>query len=751
MMALNKDRRGQLVEAKADGVGVLTPGRFEDTCFRVYDGFWAGGRKNGFGRAVFRDGREYVGMWIRDSMAHFGQMRWPDGSSFSGAFEQDEPDGWGLIELNGTGLYVQECMKDGFPVPVRVASKAVMVGLITLCSLFVVPHLIELLFGGLTGLSDSADELAQSQWMTHNHLVSHLGRPHDPEWKELSRRLQQALAPISRLRIAAKHAWEEEDEEQNAYEGWGNCPGLGWMVNTPLPRWNYISQMNNPWLRLAMRAASVVAGSSVRWGDAGLRGSGAPRSELIGTLVRSVAKPCECYLQGPRLDLIRSITAIIGSAAMVEAAYLTGRSPLTPWRRDEPVMEQIELLAGFGNASLGNAHVWNVSKRSNQRGSLPDLEQLEQSWGRVCQCESASSTSFEEWFARARESLDYIRLASDAIQDQTSDALFRRIRKLLQRPLQLVFPWSCLHLWASHEQIAEGAMISTVGLKRVNLLGAAMTGTNGWFFRGSTNGNGVPVEDSLEQAVGQTGILAQALIRKLLLERVNGSAKLGEYVDPVPLPQALGVNVSEPRNATTAEYLLAMLQVYARIHLRRQIHYLRVGMMILFVMTGDLEEAIASVVWGSGAMLRSCSTLIHVLVSVAALCLPRHTPLKPPPDNTEEELPAVPAPDYSMVNQAIVLTRQHKKRLEAFGFVFDPSGSLQPSAVQQNTAEHCVYLLTIVVGLLSATAVGLVVCVGVPELCSEIVRVGILHKIELGPITGEGMQRLLEASLQRSG
>ena len=43
--------------------------------------------------------------------------------------------------------------------------------------------------------------------------------------------------------------------------------------------------------------------------------------------------------------------------------------------------------------------------------------------------------------------------------------------------------------------------------------------------------------------------------------------------------------------------ILTVLTLYLRLHLKRQLHYLRLGMLALFTLTGDLEDAMSALVW----------------------------------------------------------------------------------------------------------------------------------------------------------
>ena len=53
------------------------------------------------------------------------------------------------------------------------------------------------------------------------------------------------------------------------------------------------------------------------------------------------------------------------------------------------------------------------------------------------------------------------------------------------------------------------------------------------------------------------------------------------------------VNGSDPN----ASAITSVLTLYLRLHLKRQLHYLRMGMLALFVLTGDVEDGVATLLW----------------------------------------------------------------------------------------------------------------------------------------------------------
>ena len=55
--------------------------------------------------------------------------------------------------------------------------------------------------------------------------------------------------------------------------------------------------------------------------------------------------------------------------------------------------------------------------------------------------------------------------------------------------------------------------------------------------------------------------------------------------------------VDAPQPGSTPSTVATVLSLYMRLHLKRQLHYLRLGMMVLFTLTGDLEDAMAALAW----------------------------------------------------------------------------------------------------------------------------------------------------------
>lgn len=84
-----------------------------------YEGYFAGGLKNGQGTFNWTDGDKYVGEWLNGWRTGYGIYYWPNGDSYEGYFKQNSLNGYGTkYWANGdtyTGNWV-DSKQDGYGV-----------------------------------------------------------------------------------------------------------------------------------------------------------------------------------------------------------------------------------------------------------------------------------------------------------------------------------------------------------------------------------------------------------------------------------------------------------------------------------------------------------------------------------------------------------------------------------------------------------------------------------------------------------
>ena len=210
---------------------------------------------------------------------------------------------------------------------------------------------------------------------------------------------------------------------------------------------------------------------------------------------------------------------------------------------------------------------------------------------------------------------------------------------------------------------------------------------------------------------------------------------------------------ASPDAASTWGSVLAVLLVYARVHLRRQVHYLRVGMMGLFLYTGDLDDAVAAVLWTSTTSLLAFEPFVRAALAVAGLCFKvregdveaEAARLTRAEEEQPEEEPAARVLDEGSGKPGgpPAEPRRPCGATERATSGATPRGRTEPPPRAQATASHCVYLSAVVFGFCSALALGLGVCIAVPEFFAEIVRVGLVRRVELRSPGSSTLARIL--------
>lgn len=68
-----------------------------------YTGYWANGKKNGFGFYEWNDNASYYGNWENNDMVGFSQYTYPNGNQFLGNFVKSKFHGSGVIIIKETG------------------------------------------------------------------------------------------------------------------------------------------------------------------------------------------------------------------------------------------------------------------------------------------------------------------------------------------------------------------------------------------------------------------------------------------------------------------------------------------------------------------------------------------------------------------------------------------------------------------------------------------------------------------------
>jgi len=590
----------------------------------------------------------------------------------------------------------------------------------------------------------------------------------------LSGVLRATFRPLVLLQEAAERAWGS-DPASNSEDGWGNCWGLGWIRqrrsatdNSVTAAWAAAGDGWSDRSHVTMLSlASRLSGGSLRWGDAALAGSAVPSELGAAAAVAAVAR-CHCRLD-PRgraaATLLRAARRVWAAIAPLEALASAELPPPLPAALRLPTKAaraaaNASRVAGAGRLAgrpavdtAGIAAVLAAldAGRPHVSGALDGMAQVPSYWERTCGCGAeaagggrgnpsggtsrptttppASSDpaqgsaacevggpgagagqrcgwntsrglvpglhpSVAALAAEAARSAAAVAMAAGAEAEEASAAgVVRRAASLAARPGQLIAPWSCMHAWAAAEQAAETSMMNSLTPAEVRLVGAVLGGSEGWLRRGSTDGQGV----TLGSPGGGGGVWAAALA---LSDAVGEELVRGPAAGPSAVRDATSSAPRASDEATPLGAVLAVLLVYARVHLRRQVHYLRLGMMGLFTYTGDLEDAVAAVLWTSATSLLGTWPVANVLLALGGMCLPRAA-----------TLPEAP--------------RERVRR--------------------QASAEHCAYLAAVVFGFCSAVAVGLGACIALPELVSEIVRVGVVRRIELRDPGSTTVARILMA------
>jgi hypothetical protein len=207
---------------------------------------------------------------------------------------------------------------------------------------------------------------------------------------------------------------------------------------------------------------------------------------------------------------------------------------------------------------------------------------------------------------------------------------------------------------------------------------------------------------------------------------------------------------------TTWSSLLALLCVYARLHLRQQIHLLRFGMMVLFACTGDLEDAVATIIWTSLCLALRVGPFAEALLVPARCCLPmqRRARAGRGQQQREEEEEAEDGGSGDCVLPTSRLALDDTSGRETLDGVPAPQSDAGSARLddgrelsrrqQQATAEHCAYLSAVVLGFCASVAVGLGVCIALPEFCSEVARTMFAHRLELRSPSGEALAKVLQ-------
>ena len=104
---------GGAVDQVPHGKGTID--YFEEVPFlQNYTGEWHQGKKQGFGRMVWKDGDKYRGDWREDLPEGKGEYQWFNGNKFVGQFHEGLPSGEGVFETKNGDVFVGN-LKNGLP------------------------------------------------------------------------------------------------------------------------------------------------------------------------------------------------------------------------------------------------------------------------------------------------------------------------------------------------------------------------------------------------------------------------------------------------------------------------------------------------------------------------------------------------------------------------------------------------------------------------------------------------------------
>ncbi|OMJ65261.1 hypothetical protein SteCoe_38668 [Stentor coeruleus] len=101
-----KYNNGDIYFGEWSGDNINGKGRFKsESLGEFYDGDWIAGKKDGFGKANFKNEMIYEGYWITNEMDGKGKMTWPQGHVYEGQFKKNFLSGKGRFTMKSGKVY----------------------------------------------------------------------------------------------------------------------------------------------------------------------------------------------------------------------------------------------------------------------------------------------------------------------------------------------------------------------------------------------------------------------------------------------------------------------------------------------------------------------------------------------------------------------------------------------------------------------------------------------------------------------
>jgi hypothetical protein len=338
------------------------------------------------------------------------------------------------------------------------------------------------------------------------------------------------------------------------------------------------------------------------------------------------------------------------------------------------------------------------------------------------------------------------------------DLVLSELWALIQHPSYWMMPWS----WHQYLERAVGKIenvaLGKFGLSGIRLSGLWGTAHRGWpsaEFRGPTgllgwslravDGYGTSVRTPLLDTVtfvqqlhwirGKMQRASEATLDGLTIETqrkelkcfaeqyVPSSIAFNETLWKIMLRATSDLDAVQEtfEDGQGSSAVSTVFTLYIRLHLKRQLHYLRIGMLALFVLAGDVEDGVATLLW-------------PLLCWLMYIC-----PLG---------------------------TRYNRRELEESA---DGTGTSRSSAKQecQNNSEGLreglwiaspvAFLVVVMLAALLALSLTLIVSVFLPDLLAELLRVGVMFDVasmashSVTPYTGEAVAHLEQVAVGNLG
>ncbi len=213
------------------------------------------------------------------------------------------------------------------------------------------------------------------------------------------------------------------------------------------------------------------------------------------------------------------------------------------------------------------------------------------------------------------------------------DLVLSELWTLIQHPSYWMMPWS----WHQYLERAVGK-IENVALGKFGLSGIRLSGLwgaaqRGWptaSFRGPTGHSGwsqrgvdgyglslqVPLvetvtfiqqlywiaarlESSLAEVSSSATAAEQEELQQFASELLSSEVRFNSSLWARMLDATCDMDAQQAAHAEGqgSSAVSTVFTLYVRLHLKRQLHYLRIGMLALFVLAGDVEDGVATLLW----------------------------------------------------------------------------------------------------------------------------------------------------------